>query len=546
MLQNSLDNLFVEYDITKFKYGCPIIDIYVNNNAGHDVIKLLHCRKNETNFLIQVGLDSSNIFAQKYITDASKYPQGIAVLNLDGNGVANANIDITVIVNTSAMKSSWYGGNPVIKQKTNYLIPTDMMYNLEGKTVREQIEESLEPIKGLEERLNSVENTVGTNVVIPVTAPAYETTASWFRKYVDGLSKKIGIKAEKVYGVTTTYQIYKTTSIYDSTNLELIAQHIPFGEVVYIDRDENKPVLYLWSNTINPDGFEGSITWFNADSVSSKVDRAIELAENAAYGSLRGKTIVCFGDSITEFAGGKGKYTDYIAESTGANIINVGIGGTQIRQRAIPTIQPSDAMDGYAGLDLVNLVKAVTTKDFTIPNACAEWLKNNASDDNTAIVAKLESIDFNKVDAVTFFAGTNDFYGGQRLGTIGSTDVNSTLGAMNVIISSLLTTYPHLKVYWFTPIVRWFASSLEERTDENWSDNLTRSGEGITLARYAESIIENAKQCHIPVCDMYWSFGINKYNFSNYFYDNDGTHPYNGFDMIGKKMASFIIANNTI
>ena len=94
--------------------------------------------------------------------------------------------------------------------------------------------------------------------------------------------------------------------------------------------------------------------------------------------------------------------------------------------------------------------------------------------------------------------------------------------------------------------MRWFASSLEERTDENWSDNLTRSGEGKTLADYAGAIIENAKQSHIPVCDMYWSLGINKYNFSNYFYDNDGTHPYNGFDVIGKKIASFIIANNTI
>ena len=44
---------------------------------------------------------------------------------------------------------------------------------------------------------------------------------------------------------------------------------------------------------------------------------------------------------------------------------------------------------------------------------------------------------------------------------------------------------------------------------------------------------------------MYNTLGWNKYNFSQYFNDSDGTHPKKGFKEIAKKIASFLIANKT-
>ena len=285
---------------------------------------------------------------------------------------------------------------------------------------------------------------------------------------------------------------------------------------------------------------EFTITIKSNDFIKGLEKSVVELERKELYG----KKIVCFGDSITEFCYYDKRYSDWIADVTGANVINVGIGGTQIRQRATPTSSPSNALEAYAGLDIVNLIKAVVNKDFTIQITCADWIKENTSDDNTATIERLASLDFNTVDAVTILAGVNDFKGGQELGETGSNSEGKTLGAINIIISMLLNAYPHIKLYWITPTVWYAENSLAERTDENWSDNY-KNGEGITMPEFVDAIIKEVRNWHIPICDLYWSLGWNKANFKNYFLDTDGVHPYKGFDAIGKKIAAFLIANKT-
>ena len=56
-------------------------------------------------------------------------------------------------------------------------------------------------------------------------------------------------------------------------------------------------------------------------------------------------------------------------------------------------------------LDMVNLVKACCTGDFTKQEAGAQYLKQYVSDDNTAIVARAKAIDWSKVDVVTILGG---------------------------------------------------------------------------------------------------------------------------------------------
>lgn len=297
------------------------------------------------------------------------------------------------------------------------------------------------------------------------------------------------------------------------------------------------------------------VNFFNYD---SSVDKFIQIEYSHEGGYKKyvddafdnhrdwvGKTIVCFGDSLTEFKDINGKrYSDYLELMSGATIINVGIGGAQLRQRTTPVENPTTSTQGYAGLDICNMVKAACEQDFTIAENCAIWVRDNASDDNTEIVERLKNIDWSVVDAVIIFAGANDYNNGRHLGTPDSYDVNNTLGAINYIIQALLTTYKKVKLYWFTPTVRWIASSLEERTEENWSDNRVTS-EGKTLPDYVSAIMDLVKAKHIPVCDMYWTLGWNQYNFSNYFNDNDGTHPRKGNDVLSRKFFGFINANKT-
>lgn len=277
----------------------------------------------------------------------------------------------------------------------------------------------------------------------------------------------------------------------------------------------------------------------------------VESAKSAVANFLVGKTIVCFGDSLTEMTDTTNSlhYSDYISYMTGANVINCGVGGSQLRQRTTPSTTPIDNSQAYAALDIINMIRAACNKDFSMQTAANEYLITNASDDNSFAINNLKTIDWGKVDAVTIFAGTNDWYTPNTIGVSGSNDVNYTLGAINEIIRLVSSTYPHVKMFFFTPIVRWldYSETNGAGTEGKWSDEYEVLGNG-TLKQEAAAIMNEVTLNHIPVCDMYNTLGWNKYNFKNYFQGSDGTHPrkLSGVMMLAKKIMSFIIANNTL
>lgn len=306
--------------------------------------------------------------------------------------------------------------------------------------------------------------------------------------------------------------------------------------------------------------YKGFVCWSNQGNKIS-----INANSNVAYEvdtTLRGRTIVAFGDSITELGSlqdkGGMRYSDYIEKMYRCNVINVGVGGSQLRQRATPSIPSAPTsypIDGeqtplsvLAGMDIVNMVRAAVSGDYSIPLASATWIDNyvrkTAFRTRTEIVDTLRSIDWNKVDIVTVFGGTNDWRNGGNLGNYESSTDDTTLGALQIIIDRLLTAYPHIKLYVFTPIVRWIQDTGVGRDDSTWCDvYVNQFSESKKLSDYADAIKELSKINHLPVCDMYYTLGWNKKNFSNYFMSHDGTHPFNGFDVIGRKIASFILSN---
>lgn len=297
---------------------------------------------------------------------------------------------------------------------------------------------------------------------------------------------------------------------------------------------------------------------------------------------LSGKTIVCFGDSITEFKyNGKG-YCDYLADMLGATVINVGIGGTQLRQRTTPSLTPTTDTQCYAGLDIVNMVKSAMTNDFAIAEASAAKLATISADDNTAIVARLKAVDWSKVDVVTVLGGTNDWY--NNVGNTGdkdSSDVSLTCGAINDIIQRICSTYKGIKLYWLTPLIRvddpanfsaetqyhigdfctysglyyqftadhlgaWDAGDVSQVTRADFripmysSDNVQKNGKN--LREFSALLASVAENNHIPVLDLYNELGWNLYNFSEFFISSDNTHPYKGFKWMAEKIAKFLTA----
>ena len=280
----------------------------------------------------------------------------------------------------------------------------------------------------------------------------------------------------------------------------------------------------------------------------------IESQIQYSFAPLYDKKIVCFGDSTAEYTDYDGKrYSDYIAEITGANVINVGIGGTRIEKRADVVDNPSNQNEAYAALDLMSLIDAVVEHNFTYQFTAL----NSGFISKTIylpIIKRLSEIDFNTVDVVTILAGTNSWRTSRVLGTTGQTDSELyMLSAINLIIKKLLQAYPHIKIYWFTPIVRWIDDN--GYTESSWCDNFVLKGYipgdlSLTLAQYKDYIKNEVINNHIPVCDLYNELGINKFNFWNYFpnqsegdIETDGTHPRKGMNVIGRKIASFITSN---
>lgn len=366
----------------------------------------------------------------------------------------------------------------------------------------------------------------------------------------------IFLKVQCASPTVPVFNIYYKDS--QSGTLKVYLKNQSFDTEIEINIQPGYPYLYIYSTSIDDEVIEPvdySFTYTTPDSMEYILNNI----------DLKGSKIVAFGDSITEFKDDKGRsYSDYIEKFYGAKVFNVGIGGTQIRQRTNPVEIPTSSNQAYAALDIINLVKAACSGDFTIQENAAEYLKNNTSDDNTAIVQILKSVDWDSVDAVTVFAGTNDWPSySATLGESGSTDIGKTLGAVNEIIRLLSSTYPHVKIYWFTPIVRYSSYSISEWDDRYWSDrmgsteqpylpqsgsnepNTSGSLKNGTLKDFSEAIENEVRLNHIPCCDMYNTLGWNKYNFSQYFNDSDGTHPKKGFKEIAKKIASFLIANKT-
>ena len=278
---------------------------------------------------------------------------------------------------------------------------------------------------------------------------------------------------------------------------------------------------------------------------SSPLVESVTVAENYSW---QDKTVVCFGDSLTEFTNNGQGYGDWIAKFTGANVIRVGIGGAQLRQRTTPVDNPTNDFNAYAALDIYNMVKSSCEQDFTKQIAAANWLRDNANDDNTAIIQKLVDIDWSKVDVVTILGGTNDWHNSPNsFGESGSTDANYTLGAINEIIRLLTSTYKHISLYWFTTTVRYETpagiSITDARVHDNWAD-VWKNSAGKTLKDTIQPIIAEVSNNKIPICDMYNTLGWDEYNFSQYF-TIDNTHPYNGFEQMAKKMIGFINSNRT-
>ena len=237
---------------------------------------------------------------------------------------------------------------------------------------------------------------------------------------------------------------------------------------------------------------------------------------------LAGKTLVCFGDSIT------GNYfeNDYpsiIAMRTGMTVHNVGFGGTRLGRH----------WGEFDKFSFYNLVDNITSGDFSELKTAFSG-RPAQFDERVSI---LESIDFNNVDYISIAYGANDWGDNTPNDKSNPEDPTSFIGAGRLGLRKLLQAYPHLKIMVISPFYRWFP------TDSPINDSDNKDVSGFYLYEYIESAKTIAKEFKSPFYDAYYNLGINKYNRTLYFDGNDGTHPNaKGRKTIGESVASRILS----
>lgn len=280
------------------------------------------------------------------------------------------------------------------------------------------------------------------------------------------------------------------------------------------------------------------------EKVEDNTEKIIDIEDaTKCVTKLNGKKIVNFGDSIF------GKYRDtsdddksistMISEQTGATCYNAGFGGCLMT--SVSSIWGAFSMHTLA--DSVNSgswtvqEEALTNGSGTLPAYFSET------------VTMLKGIDWNTVDIITIGYGVNDYTSNRFIEETDFTFANEYdyyKGALRYSIKQILNAYPHIKIAIITPLWKWNMKndgSFDYSSDDVEKSQNTR---GYALVDYVDACMDVARELHTICVDNYYSLGINKYNYLNYFNSNDGTHPNkNGRQLCANNIVAQIISDTS-
>lgn len=254
----------------------------------------------------------------------------------------------------------------------------------------------------------------------------------------------------------------------------------------------------------------------------------VEYGNEKRVYNLIGKTVVCFGDSITGNYNFGDNYPYQIEEKTGAKVYNVGFGGCRME------------LTNETSIAYVNPFSMASLADAIVSNASDRWGMQDANVDSfaqkswvRARLAILKSIDFSTVDIVTIAYGANGI-GLPIENESNLLDTYSYAGATRYAIKTLLAKYPHLRIVLLTPIYRWYSATSD--------DGDTHQISGQTLLDRVTKLLEVGAEIKIPTIDLYHTLGINKYNYTGYFGDDDETADGTHINSFGREQMGLRIA----
>lgn len=242
-----------------------------------------------------------------------------------------------------------------------------------------------------------------------------------------------------------------------------------------------------------------------------------------------GKTCVCFGDSVTGFMSPPNDYPSVLAQLTGMTVYNVGFGGCRMSD--------THPYDAYKRFGMCALVDAIVSGNWTEQDQYVDQIE--AETFPQAHLTTLKRIDWNSVDFVTIFYGGNDAGNDVAIGTAGTSDKQTMVGALKYSVEKLLTAYPHLKILILTQIFRYWQDDSKDSDEKEF----TMGGQTYHYYDWGDEEIKTAQLLKIPVVDMYRTLGINSITRTLYLRTSDQTHPSaEGNRLIAGKIAGKLLS----
>lgn len=340
---------------------------------------------------------------------------------------------------------------------------------------------------------------VNIDSAFTIVIPASTTVIVGVEKKVTGALQTINVQVNNIMNLVYDYETndFKVVSESSRFNYAFVGILNKFSQMMYLN-----------------------CTNYSVNGISMRLDLISQNSEKVF--NLKGKKVVCFGDSVTEF----GTYPEQIATITGSTTYKIGFGGCRMARSTSPY---------YDELSMYKIAQTVASQNFTSMETAVNYIKNNLGDDNTVAFNLLKSIDFSTVDIVTIFFATNDFTANDvAIGVNGSVDTTTLKGAINVTINSLMTAYPNLKILFVTPTHRFFNTSDDS--------DLVPNGAGNYLIEFVDAIKSESNINHIPALDLYREGGFNKYNHT-YYFGTDGVHPNaTGYTYLAQKISAKLIS----
>lgn len=150
---------------------------------------------------------------------------------------------------------------------------------------------------------------------------------------------------------------------------------------------------------------------------------------------------------------------------------------------------------------------------------CASGITNTTPDNLVSLIKDDNNIHPN-ADLIIIWHGTNDWYWGSRIGTMGNTNENTFIGAINSVIQKLRKACPLADIVYLTPLFRYQNADQCELISEAY---VNPNKEGFTLEDYYDVIIEMSKRLCFTTVDMRTFANFHYHNASEYL--PDFVHP---------------------